>query len=170
MRQRQAKATHLVLVSAAGSGYGLSRALSIKDDGCWGARPRCCPTRRATGSPPTAVTPDHGPAPALRGPHPGLGPGPRRCSAPRPESGAGRYPPGSEGGQAAAASVCAAPRHPLSGADHLAACPPALAQRRGVSHTGAADRLSGIRPDRHRTDGTAGRLARARHEQGKTWR
>jgi hypothetical protein len=33
--------------------------------------------------------------------------------------------------------------------------PPAMAQRGGVSHARAADGLSGIRPDHHRTDGTS---------------
>lgn len=44
------------------------------------------------------------------------------------------------------------PRHPLYRSGHLEPRPPALAQRGDLSHTGATDCFSGIRPDRHRTD------------------
>ena len=171
IRQRQAKATPLVLVSAAGPwGSGRSRDLTTKDDGGGVVAPAVMPNGGRPGHTPTAGTPATGPAPARRGPHPGLGPCPRRCSAPRPEAGAGRYPPGSEGGQAAAEAFLL--RHDLRSPGRAhgrpahrrwrseGVCPtPApqiVFQAYGQTVTAQTERL--------------GRLALARHEQGKTWR
>ena len=110
------------------------------------------------------------PGSCAQGTSPLLCPRGRRCSPPRPEAGAGRYPPGSAGGHVAAQSLRATARSPLHRSGQLESSPPALAQCGRVSHPGAAHCLAGRRPDRHCTDGTSGPSELARHEQGHTWR
>jgi hypothetical protein len=94
-------------------------------------------------------------ADAVRGPSSRLGAHRRSGSPPRPVPRAGRCPPGPAGRAMAAASLCAAARHPLSRPSPLAPCPPPVALGSRLASPGAAPRVPSLCPRRQRAHGTA---------------